>query len=136
MNSVKRLAPWQESADINVVQTGVWILPDERPLPAELEAFLDAGTPPVYVGFGSIRAPKDLARVAIEAIRAQGRRAVVSRGWADDRSRDAAARRAESIICAHLLTLSGLTKVSRNDGNVRQVPRRQLGAPGRRPLSS
>ena len=28
------------------VQTGAWILPDERPLPAELVAFLDAGTPP------------------------------------------------------------------------------------------
>jgi vancomycin aglycone glucosyltransferase len=36
----------------------------------------------VYVGFGSMRAPKDIARVAIEAIRAQGRRALVARGWA------------------------------------------------------
>ena len=72
-------------ADLDVVQTGAWILPDERPLPAELAAFLDAGTPPVYVGFGSMpmRASKDVARVAIEAIRAQGRRALVSRGWAD-----------------------------------------------------
>ena len=77
------LGPWQEPADLDVVQTGAWILPDERPLPAELEAFLDAGTPPVYVGFGSMRAPKDVARVAIEAIRAQGRRALVARGWAD-----------------------------------------------------
>lgn len=77
------LAPWQEPADLDVVQTGAWILPDERPLPAGLEAFLDAGTPPVYVGFGSMRAPKDIARVAIEAIRAQGRRALVSHGWAE-----------------------------------------------------
>ena len=77
------LAPWQEPADLDVVQTGAWILPDERPLPADLVAFLDAGTPPVYVGFGSMRAPKDIARVAIEAIRAQGYRALVSHGWAD-----------------------------------------------------
>jgi vancomycin aglycone glucosyltransferase len=76
------LAPWPEPADLDVVQTGAWVLPDERPLPAELEAFLDAGPPPVYVGFGSMRAPKDIARVAIEAIRALGRRALVSRGWA------------------------------------------------------
>ena len=34
-------------------------------------------------GFSSVRAPQDVARVAIEAIRAQGRRALVSRGWAD-----------------------------------------------------
>ena len=77
------LAPWLEPADLDVVQTGAWILPDGRPLPAALEVFLDAGTPPVYVGFGSMRAPEDLARVAIEAIRAQGRRVLVSRGWAD-----------------------------------------------------
>jgi vancomycin aglycone glucosyltransferase len=77
------LGPWQEPADLDVVQTGAWILLDEGPLPAELEAFLDAGTPPVYVGFGSMRAPKDIARVAIDAIQAQGRRALVARGWAD-----------------------------------------------------
>ena len=76
------LAPWQEPAGLDVVQTGAWILPDERPLPAGLTAFLDAGAPPVYVGFGSMRAPKDIARLAIEAIRGQGRRVLVGRGWA------------------------------------------------------
>ncbi|MFJ2028015.1 glycosyltransferase [Streptosporangium sp. NPDC087985] len=79
------LGPWQELTDLDVVQTGAWILPDGRPLPAELVAFLDAGAPPVYVGFGSMpmRASTDVARVAIEAIRAQGHRVLVSRGWAD-----------------------------------------------------
>jgi vancomycin aglycone glucosyltransferase len=77
------LAPWPEPADLDVVQTGAWILPDERPLPAELVAFLDAGPQPVYVGFGSMRAPEAIARVAVEAIRAQGRRVLVARGWAD-----------------------------------------------------
>ena len=77
------LSPWPGSPDLDVVQTGAWILPDERSLPAELVAFLDAGTPPVYVSFGSVCAPEDAARVAIEAIRAQGRRVVVARGWAD-----------------------------------------------------
>ncbi len=76
------LAPWQEPADLDVVQTGAWILPDQRPLLAELEGFLDAGPPPVYVSFGSMRAPADIARVAIEAIRSQGRRALIARGWA------------------------------------------------------
>ena len=36
----------------------------------------------MYVGFGSMRPPDGTAGVAIEAIRAQGRRALVSRGWA------------------------------------------------------
>ena len=77
------LGPWQESANLDVVQTGAWILPDERLLPADLVAFLDAGTPPVYVGFGSMPAPKDIARVAIETVREQGRRALIAHGWAD-----------------------------------------------------
>ncbi|MFD8951956.1 glycosyltransferase [Streptomyces xanthophaeus] len=71
--------------DIDVVQTGAWILPDHRPLPEGLEAFLEAGTPPVYVGFGSMAttSPKETARVAIETGRALGRRVILSRGWAD-----------------------------------------------------
>lgn len=77
------LAPWRQTPDLDVVQTGAWILADERPLPAGLEAFLEAGPPPVYVGFGSMRTPGDIARVAIEAIRAQGRRVLLGRGWAD-----------------------------------------------------
>jgi vancomycin aglycone glucosyltransferase len=76
------LAPLQPT-DLDAVQTGAWVLPDERPLSAELAAFLAAGSPPVYVGFGSLRAPEDAARVAIEAARAQGRRVILSRGWAD-----------------------------------------------------
>jgi len=79
------LDPWQETPGLDVVQTGAWILPDERPLPADLSAFLEAGEPPVYVGFGSMpmQAPADVAQVAIEAVRAQGRRVLVGRGWAD-----------------------------------------------------
>jgi len=46
------------------VRTGARIRPDVHQLPAELVTFLSAGAPPVYVGFGSMRAPKDLAQVA------------------------------------------------------------------------
>jgi vancomycin aglycone glucosyltransferase len=77
------LGPWQETSDLDVVHTGAWVLPDERPLPAELVAFLDAGEPPVYVGFGSMPVNKTAAQVAIEAIRANGRRAILKSGWAD-----------------------------------------------------
>jgi vancomycin aglycone glucosyltransferase len=77
------LAPWPDPAGTAVFQTGAWILPDERPLAPELEAFLDSGGPPVYFGFGSIRAPVHLSEVMIRSARALGRRAIVSRGWAD-----------------------------------------------------
>ena len=77
------LGPWPDPVDQAVFQTGAWILPDERPLSPELETFLDAGEPPVYFGFGSIRASEDLSQVMIKSARAVGRRAIVSRGWAE-----------------------------------------------------
>ena len=77
------LAPWGELTDLELVQTGAWILPDERPLSGQLEAFLDAGEAPVYVGFGSLSSlvTADAARATLEAVRAHGRRVVVGRGW-------------------------------------------------------
>lgn len=75
------LAPWP-ARDQPVVTAGAWILPDERPLASDLDAFLDAGEPPVYFGLGSMRAPGEAARTAVAAARAAGRRTIVSRGWA------------------------------------------------------
>ncbi|MGW3634983.1 glycosyltransferase [Streptomyces sp. NPDC005122] len=77
------LGPWRETPGLDVVQTGAWALADERPLPADLAKFLDADAPPVYVGFGSISPAEGIGRAAVEAIRAQGHRVLVSRGWAD-----------------------------------------------------
>jgi vancomycin aglycone glucosyltransferase len=78
------LCPYEGLTELDVVGTGAWVLPDDRPLAADLVDFLDAGAPPVYVGFGSMASyvPKDVAQVAIEAIRARGRRILLSRGWA------------------------------------------------------
>jgi len=77
------LAPWPDPADQNIVQTGAWILSDDSPLDSDLESFLDAGDPPIYFGFGSIRAPQDLSATMVASARRLGRRAIVSRGWAD-----------------------------------------------------
>ncbi|MEE6176346.1 glycosyltransferase [Mycobacterium sp. 050134] len=78
------LAPWHRPSELDVVQTGAWLAPDERLLPDDLLAFLDAGTPPVYVGFGSmtLRGAGDIGRLAVEAVRARGRRVLVAHGWA------------------------------------------------------
>jgi vancomycin aglycone glucosyltransferase len=79
------LCPSEGMTDLEVIQTGAWILRDDRPLADELEAFLKAGEPPVYVGFGSMaaHAPKGIAETAIAACRAHGRRVLLSRGWAE-----------------------------------------------------
>lgn len=76
------LSPLRSHPGYDVLQTGAWIVPDTRPLPPDLAAFLDAGSPPVYVGFGSVTAPADAAGVAIEAIRQQNRRVLIGSGWA------------------------------------------------------
>ncbi len=76
------LGPWPGSPDLDVEQPGAWIWADPRPLAPELEAFLDAGGPPVYFGFGSMPAAPDVGRAMITAARELGRRAIVARGWA------------------------------------------------------
>jgi UDP:flavonoid glycosyltransferase YjiC (YdhE family) len=50
---------------------------------SELKAFLDAGDPPVYIGFGSMagRNPEQLARLTIEALAKSGQRGLLLTGW-------------------------------------------------------
>ena len=65
--------------------TGYWFLepaPDWTPPPA-LSAFLEAGPPPVYVGFGSMgnRNPQATAALVLEVLQKTGQRAVMLSGW-------------------------------------------------------
>ncbi|RJQ69569.1 glycosyltransferase [Pseudonocardiaceae bacterium YIM PH 21723] len=78
------LAPWPAPDELDVVQTGAWLIRDTRPLPADLEAFLDAGEPPIYFGLGStMRAPQDANLIAVKAARELGRRVIFSQGWSE-----------------------------------------------------
>lgn len=66
--------------------TGYWFLDDDdgwEP-PTDLVAFLAAGPPPVYVGFGSMSDPDGAATgdLILRALRRQGLRAVLAQGWA------------------------------------------------------
>jgi vancomycin aglycone glucosyltransferase len=76
------LAPAFPPAGMQVVQIGAWTLSDQTPLPDELENFLTDGAPPIYLGFGSMRASEQSARVLVEAARALGLRSLLSQGWA------------------------------------------------------
>lgn len=75
-----RPADWPDSA----IVTGYWRLEDRsewRPS-AEFRAFLDAGEPPVYIGFGSMPFGAERnTRLIVETVRLWGGRAVVARGW-------------------------------------------------------
>jgi len=73
----------------NIHMTGYWLsdendVSDYVPSP-ELKAFLDAGDPPVYVGFGSMVSGdmKDFFAEVMEGIRLSGERAILGKGWAD-----------------------------------------------------
>lgn len=77
------LGPAPSAPGLEIVQTGAWMLADDSPLPAALEAFLEAGEPPVYFGFGSMPAAGDVSRILVEAARLAGRRFVLSAGWAE-----------------------------------------------------
>ncbi len=77
-----RPADWPE----HVHNTGFWFLDDEPDWqPSEaLHAFLEAGPPPVYVGFGSVADPAESARtteLVIAALRRAGQRGVLASGW-------------------------------------------------------
>lgn len=65
--------------------TGSWFLEPTMPWepPAALAAFLGAGPPPVYVGFGSTggRGADQRARIVLEALAQAGQRGVLARGW-------------------------------------------------------
>ena len=51
--------------------------------PEEISKFLEAGPPPVYIGFGSIvvEDPAKMTALILEAVRVCGIRAIISRGW-------------------------------------------------------
>jgi sterol 3beta-glucosyltransferase len=65
----------------HVAVTG-WLLPElsSGPLPAPVERFIDAGDPPIYIGFGSMPVPHfdGIARMLVAALGRSGQRAIVS----------------------------------------------------------
>lgn len=80
-----QLLPAPADWDSASVATGFWFLNQQngwQPSP-ELARFLEAGPPPVYVGFGSMPAEDAEAktRVVVEAVRQAGQRAVLATGW-------------------------------------------------------
>jgi UDP:flavonoid glycosyltransferase YjiC (YdhE family) len=78
------LAPLAPDLAREVVTIGCLHPFQAEPLPPKLEAFLDAGEAPVYIGFGSMTDPDPAAatRVVLGAVERAGVRAVLSQGWA------------------------------------------------------
>ena len=68
--------------------TGYWFLPPSpawQP-PAELQAFLHNGPPPVYIGFGSLLAGRDpdgVTNLVLDALAQSKQRGLLYAGWGD-----------------------------------------------------
>ncbi len=78
---VPRPADWDESS----VVTGYWFLDapgDWRPQPALVE-FLQAGSPPVYMGFGSMfmNGGERKTETVLNALKLAGQRGIIATGW-------------------------------------------------------
>ncbi|MFH8381279.1 glycosyltransferase [Kitasatospora sp. NPDC018058] len=79
---VPRPTDWREGLQV----VGNWwpyVAADYR-LPTEVEDFLRAGPPPVFIGFGSMAAGQGerLGALAVDALRRAGVRGVLQSGWA------------------------------------------------------
>lgn len=73
---------WASTIDVS----GFFFLPTDAGTytpPDDLQRFLDAGPPPLYIGFGSIVVddPAGLTHTVLEAVKRSGQRALISRGW-------------------------------------------------------
>nr|MDO8109568.1 glycosyltransferase [Candidatus Sigynarchaeota archaeon] len=69
----------------NIHVTGFWFLdsPDDLEPSPELLEFIERGSPPVYIGFGSIsnRKPEETTNLIIKALKQTGDRAIMYSGW-------------------------------------------------------
>ncbi|MFD2027027.1 glycosyltransferase [Promicromonospora aerolata] len=79
------LLPAPDDWPAELAPTGFWSLPPNgRWAPSEaLDRFLDAGEPPVYVGFGSmvVKNPEAFTDAVLDGLHRSGRRAVLATGW-------------------------------------------------------
>ncbi|MFF9012804.1 glycosyltransferase [Streptomyces sp. NPDC014870] len=77
---VPRPVDWPAGLDV----AGYWWPYETGRLPRDVEEFLAAGAPPVFVGLGSatVPDPERVSREIVTALRAAGLRGIVQRGWA------------------------------------------------------
>jgi len=82
----RHVVPHPDDWPPNLHTTGYWFLDEARNWqpPSALTQFLEAGEPPVYIGFGSMtgRDVEGLTQLMLEAIRLSGRRVILLAGWA------------------------------------------------------
>jgi len=81
----KELNAARDGSAFPFTQTGFMLLPSKITLPGNVGDFLNAGEPPVYIGFGSnpISGPEKYSQMFPQVRDATGQRLIISKGWAD-----------------------------------------------------
>jgi len=77
---VPRPADWNEHIHI----TGYWFAEEKRwDPPKDLLDFLNAGSPPVFIGFGSmpVKNPRHTTEIILEVLKRSGQRGILHSGW-------------------------------------------------------
>jgi UDP:flavonoid glycosyltransferase YjiC (YdhE family) len=77
---VPRPSDWNE----HIHMTGYWFPEDTHwQPPSALSAFIEAGSPPVFIGFGSmpIKDPQRTTNTILEALKRTGQRGILHMGW-------------------------------------------------------
>jgi UDP:flavonoid glycosyltransferase YjiC (YdhE family) len=73
-------ADWNEHIHV----TGYWF-PEDKPWqsPQDLQEFIESGTPPIFIGFGSmpVKNPQKATEIILEALRQSGQRGILHMGW-------------------------------------------------------
>lgn len=77
------LATVPDDVETPYVQTGYLHLHEDKPLPAEVQSFIDAGPPPIYFGVGSMPnlMRNQLEKLFIGITEKLGQRLIIASGW-------------------------------------------------------
>jgi UDP:flavonoid glycosyltransferase YjiC (YdhE family) len=79
------IIPHSYGSEANTHVTGFWFLdePSNWTPPQDLADFIDSGSPPIYIGFGSMSStnPEETTNLILSALNKTKQRAIISSGW-------------------------------------------------------
>lgn len=80
----RHVVPQPDDWDENIHITGYWLSEEKQwKPPKDLLDFLDAGSPPVFIGFGSmpVKNPRAITEIVLEALKRSDQRGIIHSGW-------------------------------------------------------
>jgi sterol 3beta-glucosyltransferase len=82
--SGEHVVPWPADWNEHIHITGYWFPEEKQSEPTkDLLDFLDAGKPPVFIGFGNmpVKDPRRITKIILETLMRSGQRGILHAGW-------------------------------------------------------